>query len=669
MRGFFFSVVVSFLFSNFVFASVESRIEETLKEMTLDEKVSLIGGAEMETRSIPRLNIPALKMTDGPLGVRFEKATAFPSGVALASSWDPVLMKEVSRAVALETLAKGKNVLLGPCINIHRTPQGGRNFESFGEDPYLTAELTKAYVEGIQSENVLASAKHFALNNQEVGRLTVDVRAKDQAIREIYLPGFLAAVKAGVWSVMAAYNKVNGQYASENEVLLNKILKQEWGFKGFVLSDWGATHSAVAAANNGLDLEMPWPLYFNPLVIKSEMSFGLIAEKTIDDKVRRLLRAIYSLNLDKPQKSIAVDLDTHHLLSTEAAAQGAVLLKNDGFLPLNSEKLKRVLLIGPYASVNATGGGSSIVDPLKPISASQAFRERLNSQTQIDIVTGSQPEDLTLIETLAAQSDAIVAFMGWSVDSEGEGKDRKDLRLQAAQVASLESALKKNRNVVVVLSSGGAVLMQPWLSDVRAVFQAWYLGQGSGEAIAQLILGEREPSGRLPVTLPQAWEDAPAFGNYPGVDTVTYSEGIFVGYRHFDRAQINPEFEFGFGLSYTDFKISGIEVSGVVKTSNPQIQVTVEVANTGKRVGSEVVQLYVANKNPSTIRPPKELKAFQKIALNPGESQNVTLNLDSSSFSYYDESASSWKVQPGEYDILVGSSSRKISERATIYLQ
>jgi beta-glucosidase len=796
-------------------APVDARVEDLLARMTLDEKVSLLSGADaMSLPAIARLGIPPLKMTDGPLGVRFDKATAFPAGIALGASFDPDLVARVAAAMGDEALALGRDMLLGPCVNIARTPLGGRNFESFGEDPHLAARMAAAYVAGLQGRKVLASVKHFALNNQETGRMTIDVRAAERAEREIYLPAFEAAVRAGAWTVMAAYNKINGFHASENEILLNDVLKTGWGFQGFVVSDWGATHSTVPAANAGLDVEMPSGEFFGGGKLQAAVRDGRLPLSVVDDKARRVLRAMIGGGVfdrrdsERPSRDV-IGSSEHLALAREAATEGLVLLKNDGALPIVAEGLKTLAVIGPLADVDARGGGSSYVSPIKePVTVLAGLREALSGGAAvsyargvalpgvldafdpswlrppwlhgkgpglygeyfanrelrgkpafarvdrtidfdwglngpggglgtenysarwtgslrvprtgdyelgersddgarlwidgalvIDHWTDHGPEartktlrlkagssykvrleyyqhgggaslqfglvpsaelDLERAVAAARAADAAIVVVGVGPEFEGEGDDRASLALPAGQDELIEAVETVNKNVVVVIEAGSPVLMNRWLGKVRAVVMAWYPGQEAGRAIADVLLGRANPSGKLPITFPRRWEDSPAYGHYPGKDgAVDYAEGIFVGYRGFDKRGIAPLFPFGYGLSYTRFAYSKLAVRArSASAASPDVAVSFDVKNTGSRAGAEVAQLYVRARTPGPGNPEQELKGFARVALAPGETKRVTLRLARDAFARYDESAHGWAQPAGRFVLRVGASSR-----------
>jgi beta-glucosidase len=663
-------------------AKAENEITKLIAKLTLAEKVSLLGGTGFDTQPIARLGIPAIQMTDGPLGVRQGQMTAFPSGISMGASFDPALVRSVAKAIAEEARFAGKNMLLGPCVNISRHPFGGRNFESFGEDPFLTATLAAQYVEGIQSQDVLASVKHFALNDQEYERTTVDVDADPRAMFEIYFPPFKAAIDAGTWTVMSSYNKVKGDWSSENDVLLNQILKGLWGFKGFVVSDWDSTHSVAKAANAGLDLEMPTGEHFNSQLVAA-VERGEVKLSVIDDKVRRILRAMYGIGLmgagvHERSARLGTPLGPrspeHRAVALKLAQASIVLLKNEAHvLPLSTtgaNQIKSLAVIGPNAQLARTGGGgSSHVDPFFAISPLQGLTERLPKQIAIHYAMGQEVEGQVTQQAAineavraAQNSDVAIIFSGLSDDEEGEGNDRKTMDLPAGQKELIEAVVAVNPKTVVVLTSGNPLSMTDWLGKVPGVLQMWYAGSEGGYAIADILMGRVNPSAKLPVTFLKRWEDSAAFGNYPGVGgQVHYAESIFVGYRHFDKESLEPNFEFGFGLSYTEFKYSHLDVELLPKAARPaRVRVQFDVQNTGARAGAEIAQVYVGENQPSVPRPPRELKGFKKVNLLAGETKHVVIDLDDSSFAFFDVAKMAFRVNAGLFAVDVGSSSRAL---------
>lgn len=782
----------------------EIEIDSLLAKMTLEEKINLLGGTGFASKPIERIGIPEIKMTDGPVGVRWDEATAFPVSIAMAATWNVDLINSIGKSLANETMMRDRNMILGPCVNLVRTPHGGRNFESFGEDPYLTSRLAVSYIKGVEENGVIASIKHFAVNNQEFERMTISAEVDERVLREIYLPAFEAAVKeANVSTVMAAYNRLNGIYCAENDFLLNKILKDEWGFKGFVVSDWGAVHSTKGTANFGIDLEMPNGKFLNNTLYEL-IENGEVDINVINDKVKRILRVISKFNFLKSINNLNEDdiLKTSSQKAFHAASESIVLLKNENnILPINLDLYKKIAVLGPNAAVNISGGGgSSKVNPINSISPLEALKNIMPSDIQLIYAQGSRREGqievlsseylscnfnsqnvkglkaeyftnpnlegqpqivrvdeqlnflwgsggpdpkigkdnysvrwtgkliapfsgniklgtvsddgvrlylnnkliidnwtnhaamfdgfdinleegkeydikiefyedagdavfkfgyITLEDTLisaaveaAELSDIAILFLGTSDFFESEGFDRKDLNLPEDQLKLLNSVLEVNKNVIVVLNNGGQILMSDWIGRTSAVLEAWFPGQEGGKAVADILVGKINPSGKLPYTIPQKWEDCSAYPYYPGSGgKIFYGDGLFIGYRHFDKYNIQPLFHFGYGLSYTQFKLSGINVNA----ADSKINVSLTVSNIGNKEGSEVVQVYVSDKTNKTERPLKELKKFEKVFLLPGESKIVNLELSFDALKYYSIEKAAWTYEPGIYEILVGS--------------
>jgi beta-glucosidase len=700
--------------------SAERRIEDLLGRMTLEEKVDMLSGHTwMDTRAVPRLGIPALKMADGPLGIRYWSldindaktgfgTTAFPAGIAMAATWDPELVQQEGKAMGQQARALGRNVILGPTVNIARIPHWGRNFEGYGEDPFLASRMAVAFINGIQGEEVIATVKHFAANNQEFERNRVDVKVSDRALQEVYLPAFKAAVQeAGVGSVMSAYNKVNGAWCAENPVLLTDVLRRQWNFKGFVVSDWASTHTTVVTANAGLDVEMPsaeslkrflsMPEFARAGFIGGFMSpdkllpvvrSGQVKQSVIDDKVRRILWAMFTKGIfDHPETAPTniVDTPAQKAVARQAALEGIVLLKNAGrLLPLDSANIRSIAVIGPNAAVARTGGGgSSLATPkTAPVTPLEGLKERAGDKIKIWYALGCsmEGEDKTRetpqaraklmreAVSLAGKSDVAVLFAGYSAETEKEMSDRK-LELPAGQEELIQAVAKANRKTIVVLNSGGPVLMRHWIDQVPALLEAWFPGQETGWPVAAILFGDANPSGRLPVTFPREWNDSPAFGSYPGSNmSVEYAEGIYVGYRHFDAKNVTPLFPFGYGMSYSSFEYSDLSVTPLKVSRGQTVQVTLNLRNTGALEGAEVVQLYVHDLQAAVDRPEKELKSFRRVVLKPGETKVVTLLLDEYSLSYYDEGKQRWVAEPGAFEVQVGSSSRDIKLRGTFEL-
>lgn len=812
---------------------VEDRVADLLGRLTPAEKLSLLAGTGFESQGVPRLGVPPLRMADGPNGVRWGLfATAYPTGIALAASWDPALAERVGRSLGRETQAKGRQVLLAPCVNLTRVPQNGRNFEGMGEDPYLASRVAVGYIRGVQAEGTVATVKHFCCNEQEYRRMDINVQVDERTLRELYLPPFEAAVReAGVWAVMTAYNKINGQYASENQALL-AILKKEWGFTGLVMSDWGAVHSTVPSALAGLDLEMPDGQWFAPGKLQAPLQRGEISQALIDDKVTRFLRvAIASGAFDrdgKEQPDAAVNSPNARAVALDAARGSVVLLKSTaGVLPLAAAShVRSVAVIGPGAIFpRASGGGSAGVRPREPVKALDALSEKLRAKdvrvtyaqgfALLDDVEGSIPASalfhregdklipglradyfanrelrgkpvLTRIEPLidfewadgspgpavpndefssrfsgvlvppaagryqigltandaarvlidgqmvvdkwsttegdqakraklalpevtlsagphelliehyegkgtarvrlawaalpanpvaealatAKAADVAVVFVGLSALHEAEAFDHPELlTLPADQVALIRAVAKVNRRTVVVLSGGSPQIVEPWINDVAAVLHTFYSGQEGGRATAEVLLGEINPSGKLPFTIFRHYTQHPARTTYPEKDGVAaYSEGVFMGYRHWDAKKLPVTFPFGHGLSYTTFAYD--RLTAAADASRPGVvRVGVRVRNTGKQAGAEVVQVYVGPSHPRVARPPRELKAFEKVLLAAGEEKTLGFELPLRAFATWDTDKHDWVADAGAYDISAGSSSRDLRVRTKLRYQ
>ncbi len=668
--------------------SLEQLVDSLLNKLSLKEKVSLLSGADSwRTAAVERLGIPAITMTDGPHGVRStnmegrpdQPATAMPTGIALASTWNPALIERVGAALGAETRALGCDVLLGPCVNIVRTPLAGRNFETYSEDPFLAGEIAAAWVRGVQSQRVGASLKHFACNNQEFERMRGDSIVDERALREIYLPAFEKVVKTTQpWTVMCSYNRLNGAYASQNRRLLTEILRDEWGFEGAVISDWGAVHSTFESINAGLDLEMPGPArWFGSLLVEAVKNWT-VDEATVNRAARRVLRLVAQvgkLEKDAPLPAGALDTPDHRALAREVAEEAVILLKNEGgLLPLDESKLARLAVIGPNAAEAViSGGGSSMVDPVYSVSTLQALRQRLGERVIILHEPGcsNQSEEdsdeaaISRAVEAARQADAVILCIGMPLLFESEGGDRPHMRLPGRQDELAQRVAQANPRTVVVLTAGAPVSM-PWLPAVPALLHGLYTGQEAGSAAAAVLLGDVNPSGRLTETLPARLEDNPSYLNYPGGRQVHYGEGIFVGYRYYDKREVAPLFPFGHGLSYTTFSYSNLQAQPSGK--NAPVTVTFNLTNNGPRAGREVVQLYVRDVQSSLARPVKELKAFQKVALLPGETRALRFELDERAFAFYHPDRRAWVVEPGAFEVLVGSSSRDIRLSATFQL-
>ena len=701
---------------------VDRRVEDLLARMTLQEKADMLSGSGwMESQPNSRLGIPAIKMADGPMGVRNWRgssavtnaastvpvtSTAFPAGIGMASSWDPELVTRGARVIAQEVKAHGRDMILGPTVNINRVPLWGRNFEGYGEDPYLAARMGVAYIRGVQAEGVIPSVKHFAANNEEYERHRIDAKIDERTLHEIYFPAFKAAVEeAGVWAVMSAYNKVNGQWCAENPYLLTDTLRKRWGFRGFVISDWGSTYSTAATINAGMDLEMPggepmrlWASkpetmrdgngagWLTADKVLAAVSAGGVSQAAVDDSVRRILRVMFTAGLfDRPhadgdragRRADDVDTPEQRQIARTAANESIVLLKNSGgLLPLSAERTPKIAVIGPNAAVARTGGGgSSLVRPYYAVTPLDGIREAAGPRADIVHALGvvmqggmegedapkPPPELLAEAVAVARHSDVAVVVVGNAPKLEGEGFDRRSMDLPAGQDELIEAIAAANPNTVVVVAAGAPVTMTRWIGSVPAVVYAWYGGQEAGHAVGDILFGAVNPSGKLPVTFPKAFQDSPAYGHYPGEDLhVEYAEGIYVGYRGFDKRNVEPLFPFGHGLSYTTFDYTGLKIAFPT--------VGVSVRNSGTRAGAEVVQLYLQPPPARLDRPVKELKAFSRIMLQPGETRTVSFTLDKAALSFYDPALHDWVAEPGRFTVLVGASSRDIRAKGEFEL-
>ncbi len=664
-----------------------SDINKLISQMTLEEKASLCSGLDFwHTQPIERLDIPAVMVTDGPHGLRKQggsgdhlglgdsvPATCFPTAVGLASSWNRELLHQVGEAIGEEAQAEQVAIVLGPGTNIKRSPLCGRNFEYFSEDPYLSSELAASHIQGVQSQDVGTSLKHFAANNQEERRMSVDTIVDERTLREIYLASFEGAVKQGKpWTVMCSYNKLNGTYTGENEYLLTDILRREWGFEGFVVSDWGAVNERVDALKAGLELEMPANGGIGDAKIVAAVKDGKLDEKILDRAVEQLLRFVFNaIELQKPNATF--DPNEHHQLARRVAAESMVLLKNDhNLLPLS--KKGRVAVIGEFAvQPRYQGSGSSHINPTQLDQALDEIRKLVDSESEVTYAPGydldSDDVKNELVQEavkLAGEADVVILFTGLPDRYESEGYDRTHLELPLNHKQLIKELAAVQPNLVVVLSNGSPVTM-PWLDQTSAVLEGYLGGQAGGGAVADLLFGEVNPSGKLPETFPVQLSDNPSFLNFPGEgDRVEYREGIFVGYRYYDTKQLEPLFPFGYGLSYTSFEYSELQVDRTSMTDQDTVNVQVTVRNTGSRRGQEIVQLYVHDPESSVIRPEQELKGFAKVALEPGESKTVSFMLDKRAFAYYHTELRDWHVETGEYELRIGASSRDIRLKQTI---
>ncbi len=659
-------------------------VKKLVSQMTLEEKAGICSGSDFwHTRGVDRLGVPTVMVTDGPCGLRKQagetdhlglnesvKAVSYPTGSCVACSFDRDLIRRSGEALGDECQAEDVAVLLGPAVNIKRSPLCGRNFEYFSEDPYVAGELSAAYIEGVQSKNIGTSLKHFAANSQEHRRMSSSSEVDERTLREIYLPAFETSVKkAQPWTVMCSYNRLNGTYASENHRLLTEILRDEWGFEGAVMSDWGAVNERPAGVHAGLDLEMPGPGTANTQKIINAVKSGQLSEEDLDKAVERVLDFVYKY-VENRKENVTFDLEQGHELARQMAAESIVLLKNEnGVLPLSKEK--KVAFIGRYAELpRFQGGGSSHVNSYKVTGALEAA-QGLN----ITYAPGCGPDGITPDEGLLAEAletakaaDCAVLFIGLPEALESEGFDRKDMRLPACQEKLVEEVAKVQPNTVVVVHCGGSIEM-PWIDSAKAVLYAYLGGEAVGSAVVDLLFGDVNPSGKLAETFPLRLQDNPSYLYYFGEgDRTEYREGMFVGYRYYDKKEMPVLFPFGYGLSYTEFAYSDLKLDKSSLKDTDTLTATVKVKNVGNRAGKEIVQLYVQDDESSVIRPVRELRGFEKVSLAPGEENTVSFTLDKRAFAFYDTELGDWRVETGTFTVSVGGSSRDLplSEKVTV---
>ena len=710
---------------------IEDRIEDALSRITVEEKVALIHAqSKFSSPGVARLGIPEFWMTDGPHGIRPEvlwdewnqagwtndSCVAFPALTCLAATWNPKAALLYGQSIGEEARYRNKTVLLGPGVNIYRTPLNGRNFEYMGEDPYLASQMVVPYVKGVQQNGVAACVKHYALNNQEINRHTTNVIVDDRALYEIYLPAFKAAVQEGkAWAIMGSYNLYKNQHNCHNRYLLNDILKGEWGFDGVVVSDWGGVHNTEEAIYNGMDMEFgswtnglskgmgnAYDNYYLAHPYLKQIKEGKIGTKEVDDKVRRILRLAFRTTMNRNRPYGAMLSEEHIAAARKIGEEGIVLLQNKkNILPIDLNRTKKIAVIGENAlKMMTVGGGSSSLKVQYECSPLDGIKRRIGDGIEISYArgyvgdTGGQFDGVSsgqnlkddrsarqLIEEAVriAQSADYVIFIGGlnkSGHQDCEDTDRKGLELPYKQDKVIGALAKVNKNLIVVNISGNAVAM-PWISEVPAVIQAWYLGTEAGNAIASVLVGDVNPSGKLPFTFPEKLEDVGAhqLGDYPGrqredgIFDEKYNESIFVGYRWTDKQKIRPLFPFGHGLSYTTFAYGKATVNKKVMKIDEQIAITVLITNTGKRIGSEIVQLYISDLKSSLPRPVKELKGFSKIQLAPGETQEVTFLIDKQALSFFNDSRHEWVAEPGKFEAQIAASATDIKSKVTFELE
>lgn len=699
---------------------VEERVEDALKRMTLDEKIRVIHAqSKFSAAGVPRLGLPDFWTDDGPHGVRpdvlwdewkqagqtNDSCVAFPALTCLAASWNQNNARIYGKSLGEEARYRGKDMILGPGVNIYRTPLGGRNFEYMGEDPLLTSRMVVPYIQGLQSQGVAACVKHYCMNNDEEYRHQVNVVVSDRALHEIYLPAFRAAVQqGGVWALMGAYNLYRNEHNCHNEYLINKVLKGDWGFDGVVVSDWGGTHDTEQAIKHGLDMEFgswtnglsegasnAYENYYMAQPYLKLIKSGRIGTKELDDKVRRVLRLYFRTTMRDNRPRGFLCSEAHYEAARQIATDGIVLLKNKGgVLPIDTTRVKTVLVVGENAvKMMTVGGGSSSLKAQHEVSPLDGLRAALGPDVKVEfargyvgdttgeydgVTTGQNLKDdrraADMIKEAAdkgREADVVIMFGGLNKSNyqDCEGHDRKEYGLPYGQDALIEALAKANRQFVYVNISGNAVAM-PWVDRVPAIVQGWFLGSEAGHALADVLTGRAEPGGRMPFTWPRSLKDVPAhsLGSYPGtwradkkIIDEEYKEGIYVGYRWVDKAGTKPLFAFGHGMGYTSFHLSDIRQDKASMTANDSITFTVNVRNTGHRTGSEVVQLYVHDVKASVDRPHKELKGFCKVTLKPGESRDVSITLGCDALSFYDEKTGRWIAEPGRFEALVGTAS------------
>jgi beta-glucosidase len=692
--------------------AIDQKIVNVVKKMTLEEKIEMLhGNALFSSAGVKRLGIPELTCDDGPLGVREEvlrfdwksanwttdSATFLPNGSAIAATWNPAMASQYGVVLGEEANARKKIVMLAPAFNICRVPLNGRTYEYYSEDPFLNAQLAVQAVRGIQSQNVAACVKHYAVNNQEVNRNSVNAIVDERTLREIYLPAFKAAIQQGnAYTIMSAYNKVNGKWCSENNYLLNQVLKKEWRFKGAVISDWAGTHSTVGAANAGLDIEMgssgPYDQWYFAKPLLAAVKAGKVSVKTIDEKVRRILWVMYHTSMSANHPAGKISTPAHNRAAYNIASQSIVLLKNDKLLlPLKTKSIKSIAVIGDNATRTfALGGFGAGVKAKYEITALAGLRARLDKTTKITFAQGykaswlasntfeqnagfDKPDQALIDEAvaLAKTTDIAIVCIGSNREYESEGNDRKDLKLPFAEQELVDAVTNANPNTVIVVTAGAPYDLNKIKKNNHTIVWSWFNGSEGGNALADVLIGNVNPSGKLPFTFPSSLNDSPAFAldTYPGDNkTAPYKEGILVGYRWFDTKKIDPLYCFGYGLSYTKFEYASVKTDKKTYRPDQTVSITVKIKNTGQYAGMETIQLYVSKDKSVVQRPEKELKAFKKIMIRAGETISAVLSIPVSSLAYYDMKTKNWVAEQGAYKINAGSSSRDIRQIAAIQI-
>ncbi|MBU3188824.1 glycoside hydrolase family 3 C-terminal domain-containing protein [Clostridium bowmanii] len=661
------------------------NVKKILSEMTLEEKAGLCSGSDFwHTKAIERLGVPEVMVSDGPHGLRSQdqnldnpgindsiKAVCFPASCAMAASFDRKLIYEMGEAIGDECQHENISTILGPAVNIKRSPLCGRNFEYFSEDPYLATEMATNHIKGVQSKNIGTSMKHFLANNQEHRRMSTSSEIDERTLREIYLAAFEGAVKnAKPWTIMCSYNGINGTLASENKKYLTDILRGEWGFDGYVMSDWGAVNDRIKGIEAGLDLEMPGSNGVNDSRIVRAVKEGILDEKIVDQAAERILNIIYRY-IKNRQPDTKWDMEAHHELARKIEGECMVLLKNEGILPL--KKGSRIAFIGEFAGIpRYQGGGSSYVNSFKIVSAMSAA----DGIADITYAQGyGNNEDIINEELIskacevAKSAEVAVIFAGLPDSFESEGYDRIHMSIPNCQNELIKRIAKIQPNTVIVLHNGSPIEM-PWAEDVKGILEAYLGGQAVGEACVDVLFGDVNPSGKLPETFPRKLQDSPSYLYYGGEgDKSEYREGVFVGYRYYDKKDMDVLFPFGYGLSYTTFNYSNLKLSSKEIKDTDILTVSVDVTNTGDKEGKEIVELYVGEKESNIIRPLKELRGFEKVSLKPGEMKTVTFILTKRAFSYYNTEIKDWYAESGDYQILIGKSSRDIVLNESIYVE
>jgi beta-glucosidase len=693
-------------------AALQAKISKVVKKMTLEEKIGMLhGDALFYSAGVKRLGIPELVSDDGPLGIREEiarfdwasanwttdSATFLPNGSAIAATWNPEMAHKYGVVMGEEANARKKIIMLAPAFNICRMPLNGRTYEYYSEDPYLNGQLAIQAVKGIQSQHVAACIKHFVANNQETNRGVINEIIDERALREIYMPAFKVAVQQGnAWAVMSAYNKVNGFWCSENDFLLNQVLKKEWGFKGLVMSDWGGTHHTVAAANNGLDIEMgssgPYNKWFFADPLLDSVKAGRVSELTINDKVRRILWVIYHTSMSQSHPAGSIATPAHDKAVYDIASESIVLLKNDAhLLPLNPAKIKSIAVIGDNATRTfASGGYGAGVKVKHEVTALQGIKSRFGNIADIKFAQGykanysankkvqdtdyNKPNEALINEAvaLAKTNDVAILCIGSNREYESEGHDRKTLDLPFGEQVLVDAVTAANPNTIIVVMAGAPYNLNSIKKDCHTIVWSWFNGTEAGDALADVLKGVINPSGRLPFTFPVSIQDSPAFAlnSYPGENlTTTYKEGILVGYRWYDTKKIDPLYSFGYGLSYTNFKYSDLSVDKKHYKMTDKIAVTLKVKNTGSMAGKEVVQLYISKEGSTVDRADKELKAFKKIMVSPAQTSVAAMSINVKDLAYFDDATHSWIVEPGKYKIMAAASAGDIRQVASFSIE